>query len=50
MSSLSDIDRQIADLMAQKQKLLEEQKTAALKKVEDAITALNALGLQLQTH
>ena len=44
MSTLSDIDKQIAELEAQKQKIIEDERKAALKKVEDAISELNALG------
>lgn len=44
MATLSEIDKQIAELEAQKKKLLAEQKDAALKKVMDAISELNKLG------
>ncbi|MFG6605255.1 hypothetical protein ACGYLM_01405 [Sulfitobacter sp. 1A10445] len=48
MNTLSDIDKQIAELQAQKQKLIDDEKKNALKKVEDAIKELNALGFNYQ--
>lgn len=44
MNQLSDIDKQIAELEAQKRKLVEEEKKSAKKKVELALQELNALG------
>lgn len=44
MTDVSDIDRQIAELEAQKQQIVQQQKDQALKKVQDAIAELNALG------
>lgn len=44
MTTLTDIDKQIADLQAQKRKLVEDEKKTALKKVELALQELNALG------
>ena len=44
MPTISDIDKQIAALEAQKQKIIDDEKKAALKKVEDALAELNALG------
>lgn len=48
MTALSDIDKQIAELQAQKQKLINDEKKNALKKVEDALRELNALGFNYQ--
>lgn len=44
MPTLSDIEKQIADLEAQKKQLVEEEKKTALKKAQDAVKELNALG------
>lgn len=44
MTTLSEIDQQIADLQRQKQKLIDDEKKSALKKVEMALNELNALG------
>ncbi len=48
MNALTDIDKQIADLQAKKQKLIEDEKKSAMKKVEDALKELNALGFHYQ--
>lgn len=44
MTTLSDIDQQIAALKRQKEQLIKAEKDAAMKKVMDAIAELNALG------
>jgi hypothetical protein len=44
MTTLTDIDKQIADLQAQKRELIKQEKKTALKKVEAALQELNALG------
>ena len=44
MTAISDIDKQIAELKAQKQQMIEAERTAALAKVKDALAELNALG------
>ncbi|SEN53998.1 hypothetical protein SAMN04488077_1203 [Roseovarius tolerans] len=41
---VSDIDKQIAELQAQKRTIIEEEKKTAKKKVEQALQELNALG------
>lgn len=41
---LSEIDQQIADLQAQKAKLIEDEKKSAMQKVKLALQELNALG------
>jgi len=44
MTALSEIDRQIGELQAQKRLLIQEEKKKALRKVELAVKELNALG------
>lgn len=44
MTKLSDIDQQIADLQKQKEQLIQQEKTTALDKVNNALKELNALG------
>lgn len=44
MATLSELDKQIAELEAQKKKLIQQEKEVALAKVKDAIAELNALG------
>ena len=44
MATVSEIDQQIAALQAEKQKLIEKEKSDALAKVQAAIKELNALG------
>lgn len=44
MPDLSDIEKQIAALEAEKRKIIEEEKKTAKKKVELALQELNALG------
>lgn len=48
MTTLTDIDKQIAELEAKKRQLIEDEKKLALKKVDDAIKELNALGFNYQ--
>jgi len=44
MANISDIDKQIAELQAQKKKLVEDEKKTSLQKVNLALQELNALG------
>lgn len=48
MNQLTDIDKQIAELQAKKQQLIDDEKSKAMKKVQDAIKELNALGFNYQ--
>jgi predicted transcriptional regulator len=47
---LSDIDKQIAELQAQKQQLIEKEKEKALDEVMAALEKLNALGFHYELH
>lgn len=47
---VSDIDRQIAELQAQKQTLIAKEKDAALDQVMVALKELNALGFHYELH
>jgi hypothetical protein len=44
MPTITEIDKQIAELEAQKMKIIKEEKNEALKVVEIALNKLNALG------
>lgn len=48
MATLTDIEQQIAQLEAEKKKIIENQKKAALKTAQDAVAALNTLGFNYQ--
>ena len=48
MTTLTDIDKQIQALEAQKRKLIEDEKKSALKKAQLALDELNALGFNYQ--
>lgn len=48
MTALTEIDRQIAELQAKKQQLVDEEKSKAMTKVQNAIKELNALGFNYQ--
>ncbi|MFG6542642.1 hypothetical protein [Sulfitobacter sp. M22298] len=48
MNTLSDIDKQIAELEAKKKQLVEEEKQKVMQKAQDAIKELNALGFNYQ--
>jgi len=44
MTTVSDIDKQIAELESQRRALLDQERKQALKKAQDAVKELNALG------